>query len=135
MIEATEADIKRFMSYVDKLPNGCWFWSGARSRGKGNKKCYGSFRVNGKTVRAHRFAAEVLGKKFCPKGHHRDHLCSFSLCVNPDHLEIVTHEVNQMRKTDDKVRAPIVDSRDAEKLIAALRTLGYEVEIVDVSED
>lgn len=123
------------MSYVEKLPNGCWFWNGARSRGKGNKKWYGSFRVGGKTVRAHRFAAEALAKKRCPKGHHRDHLCGFSLCVNPDHLEIVTREENQLRKTDDKVRAPIVDSRDTEKLIAALRTLGYEVEIVDAFGD
>ena len=97
-LEATQADRDRFMTYVDQLPNGCWFWMGARSRGKGNRKWYGSFRVGDKVVRAHRFASEVLGNDACPPGHHREHTCSFSMCVNPDHIEIVTHEENQRRK-------------------------------------
>jgi hypothetical protein len=50
-MSATQADIDRFMSYVDKLPNGCWFWTGARSRGKGNRKWYGSWWFNGKAIR------------------------------------------------------------------------------------
>jgi len=67
MLYATEADIKRFMSKVDKLPNGCWFWTGGRSRGKGNRKWYGSFHLGKRTVRAHRFACDVIGKKSCPR--------------------------------------------------------------------
>jgi hypothetical protein len=86
VLVASQGDIDRFMSFVEKLPNGCWFWSGARSRGKGNKKWYGSFKMklNGKwtAVRAHRFSCEVLGKRPCPPEHHRDHTCEFSLCVN-----------------------------------------------------
>lgn len=93
-----EDDITRFMTYVEKLPNGCWFWTGARSRGKGNRKWYGSFRVKGKVVRAHRFACDAIGGKVLEPGEHRDHTCCFSLCVNPDHLEIVSHEENQKRK-------------------------------------
>lgn len=102
MIQATEADIRRFMSFVEKLPSGCWFWAGARSRGKGNRKWYGSFhlKIDGKdrTVRAHRFSCEVLAKRPCPPEHHRDHTCEFSLCVNFDHIEIVHKTVNQERK-------------------------------------
>lgn len=98
MIHATPEDIERFMKYVDKLPNGCWFWTGARSRGKGNRKWYGSFRVKGRTVRSHRFACDVLGGVSCPIGYHRDHLCEFSLCVNPDHIQIVPAKINQKRK-------------------------------------
>ncbi|MEL6587488.1 MAG: HNH endonuclease [Pseudomonadota bacterium] len=98
MIQATEADIARFMGYVVKLPNGCWFWIGGRSKGQGNRMPYGSFRVGRKTVRAHRFASEVLGGQECPPGHHRDHTCCFSLCVNPAHIEVVTHHENQARK-------------------------------------
>lgn len=80
MLQATSDDIRRFMSFVDILPNGCWFWTGARSRGSGNKKWYGSFWVKGHgTVRAHRFSCEVLGKKPLPPAHHRDHNCCFSL--------------------------------------------------------
>jgi hypothetical protein len=95
-----EADIKRFMAFVDKLPNGCWFWMGARSRGKGNKKWYGSFKYKGRSIRAHRFSHDELGGKVCPPGFHRDHLCKFSLCVNFDHIEAVPHEVNQHRKVN-----------------------------------
>ena len=99
MIHATEADIKRFLRYVQKLPNGCWFWTGARSRGKGRRTWYGSFRIGKRTVRAHRFSCEVLAKReSLPDGHDRDHTCEFSMCVNPDHLEYVTKQVNQERK-------------------------------------
>lgn len=106
LLSATQADIDRFLSYVDVLPNGCWFWAGARSRGKGNKKWYGSFHLSGHgTVRAHRFAAEVLGNSHCPPGHHRDHICHFSLCVNPDHIEIVTHCENEKRKQERRKHA------------------------------
>jgi hypothetical protein len=97
-LQATEADVQRFYRYVEKLPNGCWFWNGARSRGKGNKKWYGSFRLGKRTVRAHRFAAEVLGGMDCPPGHDRDHECGFSLCVNPRHIAIVTKLENQLRR-------------------------------------
>jgi hypothetical protein len=100
---ADQADIERFMSYVDILPNGCWFWTGARSRGRGNKKWYGSFWIGGRAVRAHRFACDEIGKMPpLPKGWHRDHTCCFSLCVNFRHLEYVTHETNQQRKMERK---------------------------------
>jgi hypothetical protein len=100
-MEATQEEIDRFMSYVDKLPNGCWFWTGGRSRGKGNKKWYGSFWFRGKTIRAHRFSCDYLGKfEPLPPGQHRDHTCVFSLCVNFDHLEKVTPKENNDRKLD-----------------------------------
>lgn len=92
--------IKRFMSYVDKLPNGCWYWTGGRSRGKGNKKWYGTFWDGTKSVRAHRFANDTMAKRECPPGHHRDHKCCFSMCVNPEHIEVVTHAENERRKQE-----------------------------------
>ncbi len=98
LLQATEDDVKRFFKYVEKLPNGCWYWTGARSRGKGKRKWYGSFRLGKRTVRAHRFAAEVLAGKECPHGYDRDHQCRFSMCVNPNHLEIVTKLENNRRR-------------------------------------
>lgn len=93
------ADVARFLDFVEVLPSGCWFWSGARSRGKGNRKWYGSFWVGGRVLRAHRFACEAIGAKGAlPAGWHRDHDCCFSLCVNPAHVEYVTHAENQRRK-------------------------------------
>ena len=94
----TQKDIERFIKLVDVLPSGCWYWLGARSRGKGNRKWYGTFKVGGKAVRAHRFASEVIGGKKCPEGCHRDHTCNFSMCVNPSHIEVVTRQENQRRK-------------------------------------
>lgn len=104
MLKASDKDIARFMRFVDKLPCGCWYWTGARSRGRGNRKWYGSFSIGGKVVRAHRFASEVLAKDECPPGHHRDHKCGFSMCVNPRCIEVVTAEENQRRKEERRLK-------------------------------
>lgn len=120
----TQADIDRFMSYVEKLPNGCWFWNGARSRGGGrNGKWYGSFRVDGRIVRAHRFACDTMGAGACPEGSHRDHLCCFSLCVNPAHLEIVPQEENQRRRIEGHSEYPFVNANDLSALLKAVGRL------------
>jgi hypothetical protein len=97
----TPEELNRFMSYVDKLPNGCWFWTGARSRGKGNKKWYGTFWFRGKSIRAHRFSADHIGghRPLTP-GHHRSHTCDFSLCVCPDHLKHKSYIMNQQDKNE-----------------------------------
>lgn len=106
-IAATPKDAERFYKYVEVLKCGCHFWTGARSRGKGNKKWYGSFWVAGKMIRAHRFADEVLaGRGPLPPGMHRDHTCEFSLCVNAEHLERVTHEENERRKQERRKSKP-----------------------------
>lgn len=85
----TEADVERFLDKCDKLPNGCWYWMGARSRGgqsSSSGRWYGSFHVSGfGTVRAHIFSATALGMGRRP-GDHLDHECNFSMCVNPAHI-------------------------------------------------
>jgi hypothetical protein len=103
LLHATEEDVRRFMGFVVVLPSGCWYWTGARSRGsgkRGQRVWYGSFRLGHRTVRAHRFASEVLGKQECPEGHDRDHKCGFSLCVNPECIEVVLKKVNGERKVE-----------------------------------
>jgi hypothetical protein len=48
------------------------------------------------STRAHRAVYEhVYG--FLPKDRYIDHLCKVKCCVNPDHLEAVTHRENTMR--------------------------------------
>lgn len=100
LIQPVKEDIISFLGFIDFLPNGCWFWTGGRSRGKGNVKWYGSFWVPSlkTTVRAHRYASEVFNCDECSPGQHRDHTCHFSLCVCPAHIEVVPREVNQERK-------------------------------------
>lgn len=104
------------MKYVVVLPCGCWLWVGARSRGggkKGQRVWYGSFSFycpqikKRRTVRAHRFSSEVLGKKACPPGYDREHTCELSLCVNPGDIEIVPKVVNHERKIErHRARGP-----------------------------
>jgi len=127
MLKASPEDIDRFMRFVEKLPNGCWFWAGARSRGKGNRKWYGSFRLGQRTVRAHRFSSEVLNGHACPPGHHRDHTCRFSLCVCPGHIEVVTAAVNHSRKVAGHLQATSLDANNPFALAAALRNQGFTV--------
>jgi hypothetical protein len=69
----------RFWSKVDMNPHHCWEWTRATTKG------YGAFRVNGKTVQAHRFAYE-LAMGPIPEGLELRHTCDNPPCVRPDHL-------------------------------------------------
>ena len=82
---------KRFWMQVQKT-SSCWLWTGGTT-GKSN---YGQIGVNGHHVLAHRFAYELLVGPI-PDGLELDHLCRTHPCVNPDHLEVVTGRVNQLR--------------------------------------
>jgi hypothetical protein len=72
-------------------PDECLIWIGARQ-----SLGYGSFRVEGKTLKAHRFSYE-LNVGLIPEGLVIDHLCRNRACVRPDHLEPVTQKVNVHR--------------------------------------
>jgi len=80
-------------------PAECWLWLGVLGRGQGAS--YGQFcPANAKPQRglqAHRVAYELSGKVAIPDGMDLDHLCRNPRCVNPAHLEPVTHRENVMR--------------------------------------
>lgn len=85
---------ERFWEKVNKdAPSGCWEWMGTK-----NDLGYGVFFVkkghSGK--RAHRIAFELV-KGAIPAGLELDHLCRNPSCVDPTHLEPVTHRVNILR--------------------------------------
>lgn len=80
----------RFWTSVEKT-DGCWIWHGQIRRDG-----YGTFNVDGRNVRAHRFAFE-LGREPTPTGLDLDHLCRNRRCVNPAHLEPVTRGENLRR--------------------------------------
>lgn len=71
--------------------SGCWLWIGAINPGG-----YGQFWFNGKLIQAHLFSYEQKHGQI-PDGLEPDHLCRVHGCVNPDHLEAVTHQENCAR--------------------------------------
>lgn len=90
--------IERLLRYTDIGEDGCWRWQGALNDGG-----YGIIRIAGKNLRAHRVAYEELVEPI-PAGLQIDHLCRNRACVNPDHLEPVTHRVNSLRGTGVSAR-------------------------------
>jgi hypothetical protein len=78
--------------YVE-APSGCWLWTGAL-----NDRGYGRWPrwKDGGTRQAHRRVYEMLVGPI-PEGLQIDHLCRVRNCVNPDHLEPVTHAENLRR--------------------------------------
>lgn len=83
--------LERFWEKVDKTKT-CWLWMASQD-GCG----YGIFRASaGKQRRAHRWAYEQFVGPV-PEGLVLDHLCRVRNCVNPAHLEPVTHQENMRR--------------------------------------
>lgn len=66
-------------------------WVGGKT-----KRGYGQFQINKKRVLAHRWLYERWVGPI-PEGLELDHLCRRPACVNPDHLEAVTHQENVAR--------------------------------------
>lgn len=84
--------IDRFMSKVEIVTeSGCWIWMGFLDKGG-----YGSFDFAGKKIKHPKAAWTVLRGKI-PPGLEPDHLCRVRCCVNPDHMELVTHRINCQR--------------------------------------
>jgi hypothetical protein len=87
----TQTIEERFWSKVIKSEK-CWKWLGAK-----DEFGYGKFRSSdSRLTAAHRFSYEQLVRPIqC--GLELDHLCRNPSCVNPDHLEPVTHRENCRR--------------------------------------
>lgn len=73
--------------------NDCRIWPGTT-----NRNGYGVLWLNGQRHAAHRFIFELLRGPIAD-GLQLDHLCRNRQCVNPDHLEPVTNQVNVLRGT------------------------------------
>ena len=88
----TQREIDSFMFKVVHQENGCWFLMRNRPPAPGDSLTY---RYIG-TVPAHRWSYQLF-KGEIPDGYVVDHLCGTYQCVNPNHLEAVTHSENIKR--------------------------------------
>jgi HNH endonuclease len=77
--------------YMPVPESGCWIWIGNT-----NERGYGRFKFSGKTVKAHRHSYQQKHGPI-PKELELDHKCRVRCCVNPAHLEAVTHQENIRR--------------------------------------
>lgn len=82
--------VERFMEKIVPEPNsGCWLWTACV-----NHNGYAMLAMDGKPSRAaHRWYYELLHGPLAP-GLELDHLCRVRSCVNPAHLEPVSHQAN-----------------------------------------
>lgn len=87
--------VARFLTKVSPEPNtGCHLWTAAL-----NTCGYAVVAINnnGRVAYAHRVALEIAGRPI-PVGMTVDHTCGVRCCVNPAHLDIVTHAENCRRR-------------------------------------
>lgn len=86
--------------------DGCWIWTAARDKDDYGQVAVGSGK--GRIRRAHRVAYMLYSGNLIPRGEDGewmdiDHTCHMRRCVNPEHLELVTHATNMknLRKKND----------------------------------
>src|SRR5665213_2474194 len=99
---------EHFWSRVSKngpVPEGrpdlgpCWLWNGAL-----DTHGYGCLGYQNRRWLAHRLARVLCGRELPKAPFEPDHLCRVRNCVNPDHQEIVTNRVNNLRGTGAAAR-------------------------------
>ncbi len=85
-------NIKQLNSFEKNIDimEECWLWIGNKL-----KTGYGYFWHNGKTEMSHRVSYEHWNGNI-PDGTEIHHKCHNRSCVNPQHLEVLTHRENLM---------------------------------------
>ncbi len=83
-----------FDKFIEKIcldrETGCWNWIAGKT-----KRGYARFKFSGE-VWGHR-VSYLMFKGPIPKGTELDHTCLNKGCVNPNHVEPVTHQTNIAR--------------------------------------
>jgi hypothetical protein len=90
---AAPADERTKVAFLDRLPirdpGACWIWAGMQ-----NVYGYGTMRIDGRKVGAHRIAWWLAHGEPAPKCMCVCHRCDVPLCCNPAHLFLGTRGDN-----------------------------------------
>lgn len=108
------------------LDTPCHEWQGPR-----NPKGYGRFSIRpGHAIGVPRWVLSQKLGRAVPRTHVPDHLCRNPPCVNPEHLEEVTHRENQHRSPGlaaaTRERCPSGHEYTPENTITERTKAGYE---------
>lgn|SRR3990167_4665160 len=104
---------ERFWQKVIPEPNsGCWLWLGAARRTGYGCFWFGHHKISS----AHEVAYLVLVGSV-PSPLELDHQCNTRCCVNPAHLEPVTHAVNCARAAARRIGRPPIKRRPWTRVI------------------
>jgi hypothetical protein len=90
---------------------GCWEW-------KTKQGAYPTYDINGKNIRVHRLVLEAKFDGIPLGSQHAHHVCANTMCVNPDHLQPVTHREN------------VAEMMARQSLLARIRDLEQRLEEV-----
>lgn len=102
--------IERFLNKVEpelflrsvrgeQLKDYCWNWKAYIS-----KKGYSTYYYDGRKMAGH-IAAVLMSGRLIPESMEVDHICENRRCVNPEHLEVITHTENIRRSAAISNRA------------------------------
>lgn len=100
-------------AYIVDESTGCWEWQLSKDH-----HGYGRFALHGKKIRAIRAYYENFNGPI-PVGMEIHHHCGNTSCVNPDHLEAVSHADNVRLGRQTRMTKQQADD------IRALHQLGY----------
>lgn len=92
--EYRQKALKRIVRSIDKPhgEEGCWIWTGAANWGG-----YGVTTFDGVVGLAHRYIYEILHGIKLGRFEFLDHKCRVRICVNPNHVEMVSPAENSRR--------------------------------------
>jgi hypothetical protein len=125
----------RFQGKFDLDASGCWLWTASTGRG-GYGKIYlvvSNEPYVRRLISAH-VASYMIHVGPVPSGKEIDHVCRVKLCVNPAHLEAVTHAEN-LARSHASGGAHQLQRQVVELEALTTRTWGCSFDLVTVGGD